>query len=168
MNERRANPRAGDGRARCLLWLPAGYAAPAMLLDGLRARDVVVRQAGDAPTVMVELAGGGYKTLVVVEPELLRRPQRVVDAVARYHPGTDVWRFNGEGKPVLRPWSEQPASPAAATAEVAETTEPREPRPSDGVPPPEAPLETGVAEPPLLSDEELAMLLQDPEDETPS
>ncbi len=170
MNERRANPRAGVGCARCLLWLPAGYEPPAMLLDGLRSRDVVVRQANDAPAVMTELAEGGFNTLVIVEPGLLRGPQRVVDAVGRYHPNIKTWRFVSEGQPLLRPWADKPAQATQAAPPVVdsalphESVEPREPEPVGDVPL-EEPLEPVTTEPPLLSDEELAMLLQEPEDE---
>ncbi len=158
--QRRAtqNEADGGGTARCTLWLPRGYDAPVDLVEGLRRREVRVAEVHDAPAVMVALARerepAGH-VLVIVEPSMLRSAEALRAAVAEYHPRVPVWRYDWQNRPALARWTDarerpEPAAPSAP---------PDDPLPRDLDPPP-------ADDEPLLSEQELAMLLGDWPDES--
>jgi len=164
----------GGHRSRCLLVVPRGHDVPLDLLDGLTRRRVDVREVHDAPAAMVALAETGPsrpKVVVVVHPAAQSAAEVLVRAIGRYHGDVTVWRYDFAADPPLQPWPVDSAN-----------TPRREPQPDADVPtddePAAAPTAPAEADPPsdaerlaldedddspLLSDEELAMLLGDDE-----
>jgi len=166
----------GGHRSRCLLVVPRGHDVPLDLLDGLTRRDVAVREVHDAPAAMVALAETGPsrpKVVVVVHPAAQSAAEALVRAIGRYHEDVTVWRYDFAADPALQPWPGDSAN-----------TPRREPQPDADVPTDDEPAAAPTAaEPteadwpdeaerlaldedddsPLLSDEELAMLLGDDE-----
>jgi len=143
----------GEGAARCILWLPRGHDAPIDLVRGLEQRHVRIRQVHDAPAVMVELAtraGRSSCVLVIVEPDALRSADALRAAVGRYHKHVPIWRYDHDKSPALQRW-----------AKLAQTA-PTAPKPRD-VPPVD---EDEPSDEPLLSEQELAMLLGEMPDES--
>ena len=172
----------GSPRARCLLLVPRGHDAPPDLLEGLARRRVRVREVNDAPSVMVALADSGAarpKVVVIVHPAAQGAAEALVAAVRRYHADVVVWRYEPGLRPALSAWpadeTGQPLQtdpqPVPYPFAAAEPPMPSEPQPpagvatveADGVNPAPAGLDDDDLEPPLLSEEELAMLLGDDE-----
>ena len=164
---------------RCLLLVPHPVDAPLDLLDALRARNVRVCETSDPPAVMARMAREHFHALVIVEPNMLIDHEALCQSVGEYHPETAVWRYDADEHPRLQRCAgssgdgciqrPDPAVQTASPSEIRETdpagqtyetsdngdrdTEPAHPEHA------EPPRDTG----PLLSDEELAMLLDDPE-----
>ncbi len=143
----------------CLLVIPAGQDPPLDLLDGLRRREVAVREVGDAPSAMATLATprtARPNMVVVVDPAGLRDADRLAATVRRYFPRMPLWRYVRGAHPPLIPWpapgDARSAAAAAAPAPAPETSpaEPTYEQPGDD---PSS----------LLTEEELAMLLDDSE-----
>jgi hypothetical protein len=157
----------------CLLIAPAGCDVPSDLLDGLRSRQVRVRQKSDAPAVMADLAMGPSRILIIVEPAAVRDADTLVAAVRRYHPGVTVWQYAMQLDPPLQPWPGKPA--AVFTRDEAPPLRSDPPTPQDS---PAAVFadyaddeqnleDIDQPESPLLTEEELAMLLGDDEEGAP-
>ncbi len=181
---------AGSAAAtRCLLWLPRGCDAPVDLLEALRSRSVGVREVAHAPSVMSELALHDYAALVIVNVDGSREADRLIASVEKYHPDVSVRRYCPASPQRLQRVRTTcaPAEAASAAADDADRVEPDEisPEPAADVEPAAAPpaasarpfhgLEDDVEsddeqlEPPLLTEEELAMLLGDDDaDEEPT
>ena len=187
---------------RCLLWLHHGCDAPVDLLEALRSRDVGVREVAHAPAVMAELALQDYAALVMVNAEGSREADRLIASVEKYHPSVSVRRYSPGSPQRLQRFerTREPVEPAPAVSEepdVIETDQTEEEpvpetvlnmpappsveeSPPAGVGPSleaskddePAPDEDDDFEPPLLTEEELAMLLgdydADDEESTPS
>lgn len=186
MARRLDSTRSGGSAACCLIWLPAGYDAPADLLEGLRRRGVGVREAHDAPSVMAGLSRGGgrrIKVVVVVEPDVLRDADDLVAAVRAYHPKVAVWRFSRGARPPLDKWSGGEAAGGNGRTTVRGVAEAEPPSVGEAavaegaaaIDDPPASRDSGTKggesegeHEPLLTDEELAMLLGgDEEDDRP-
>lgn len=148
--------------SKCLLWVAAGCDVPLELLDGLRRRDVAVRQVHDAPSVMAALATEGAKVLVLVEPAMLRDVERLVKAVRGYHDAS-IWRYERGAMPALTPWMPVKSEGESGKAEVRNDTSDF-PLPTCDLP--DAPNPDSDAEPDsaLLTQAELTMLLNDDDD----
>jgi len=85
---------------RCVVVLPRGAGverAPASLLAGLSQRRLDVVIAPDAPTAMVELARRRTAAVVVVEPDRLPQVGELVRAVRAYYPQVVCWRYDQRG-----------------------------------------------------------------------
>jgi hypothetical protein len=162
MIERRPKPTPNGGqKARCLLLVPRGHDAPLDLIDGLNRRQVAAREVRNAPAVMVALAEQRKrrpKVVVIVHPQAQSSAEALVHAIRRYHPDVAVWRYDFEHDPQLHAWPDEPQPEPSV-----EVTPPAPVSPEPSAPDPATPDETPVddLEPPLLSDEELAMLLGD-------
>ncbi len=185
--------------------VPRGCDAPLDLLDGLRRRTGLVREVVDPPSAMVRLAQDRFEVLILVDPQLVRQVEQLVNAVSQYHPDVRIWRYDRGRRPALRTWTQPPETPTATdeagdagdTAlpnaqaaedvdleqdepdgsapqieasetdpDVAEAQQPDTPvatQPPDEPAPDEADEPADSLEPPLLTDEELAMLLGDDE-----
>jgi len=184
----------------CVVWVSPGASRPEVLLRGLANRGAEVRLVSDAPSVMVELAGGA-KAVVINEPQMVRRSGELLAAVRRYYPGVMSWRFNmigPKGHPSLErmngevgrvavangssasvtppangtakhdmaqsePPIERPPSPTVSMRDAAKVEPPKPAAPPPAPqrpasPPPERRVEPPVPAP-LLTPEELAMLL---------
>jgi hypothetical protein len=177
---------------RCLLLVPRGYDAPLDLLDGFRRRGVAIREVPDAAAAMVALAREKFVALVILEPDAAVDAGKLYHAVRRYHPGTPVWQYRWASDPRLAHYANGTPPLAAAgnghTAPALPKTAPALPprppasalpdtngRASSGVPMSDA-RKSADAEPPQprrmsdadireaasLTEEELAMLLDDP------
>lgn len=162
VNERRTDPPHG-GRAggRCLLWVPVGHDAPLALLDGLRQRQVTVSEVIDAPAAMSALANGRHRMLVIVEPRALRTPQRLVAAARRYCDNLVIWRYAQDDDPPLQPWRETDDPPAAEPIKRLMTV--AEPVEVEAAPAHSTQRKLAPIEPATISQDELAMLLDDGE-----
>ncbi|MCX5659852.1 MAG: hypothetical protein NTW19_09040 [Planctomycetota bacterium] len=129
--------------------------------------------AGDVPSVMVELALGATprelpRVVIVNEPGSIRRVQALLAAVRRYYPGARCWRYEAAlpARTGLRPFDE-PAAAVTETAASAASTGPAvpsaatpEPHGQRAVaPPPRVKPPASALDAPLVSAEELAMLL---------
>lgn len=68
--------------------------APAPLVDGLRARGMAVQVADSAPQAMVRVARGRSAAVVVVDPDRLADADELVRVVRCYHPQVVCWRFD--------------------------------------------------------------------------
>ena len=182
MTRRETNPSAPAGQpaptgaksngatTHCLLWLPRGFDAPLDLVRGLNRRHVRVRQVHDAPSVMAQMAANrlnstAARVLILVEPHLLRQPQRLIDTLRTYYPKALIWRYDLTAEPALTHWEDGPVEPdQTVPQDPPAETEPVEPAAEASSRLVAAPDQTDE---PLLSDEELAMLLGDMTDEEP-
>lgn len=170
MGERERN--AHDVRtppSKCLLWVSAGCDVPLELLDGLRRRDVAVRQVHDAPSVMAALAGEGAKVLVLVEPSTLRSLERLIGAVRSYF-DVSIWRYQRGAAPALAPYDAGPMEHAAEPPEVPESPTPSpKPHAADTEHHDDAGDDSDLGDigdsGVLLSEAELAMLLHDDDED---
>ncbi|MHB1156308.1 MAG: hypothetical protein ACYC26_05650 [Phycisphaerales bacterium] len=154
--------------SKCLLWVSAGCDVPLELLDGLRRRDVAVRQVHDAPSVMAALATEGAKVLVLVEPAMLRDVERLVKAVRGYHDAS-IWRYERGAMPALTPWmpvksegENDKSEVESGKSEVRNDTSDF-PLPTSDLPDAPNP-ETEPDDGSLLTQAELTMLLNDDDD----
>lgn len=154
---------------RCLVVLPHGADAPGALLDGLRERGLPIREVGDAPTAMAELAQYTYNVLVIVEPQRLPESDRLASSVGRYHPNVRIWQYGQSGiRELQNEQTSQPAGPEiripspALVAPNLAPPEPIEPRdlfePAGAV---LAPEDGSSLSSVTLTTEELTMLLSD-------
>jgi len=170
MIERRPTPSPNGGHAaRCLLLVPRGHDAPLDLIDGLNRRKVATRQVHDAPAVMVALAEQTRrrpKVVVIVHPQAQTCAAPLVRAIRKYHGDVAIWQYDFAGDPRLHAWPDEPkpepsveiSPPAAEPIEQPAEQATQSPEP-DETPALDEPLDE--IDPPLLTDEELAMLLGD-------
>ncbi len=188
MARQRPTARAIADQPTCLLLAPSGCDVPGDLLEGLRSRNVVVREVGDAPAVMASLADGKQRIVILIERDLIRDCELLVSSIRRYHPQVIIWQYSISLDPPLQPlrpsapeagrpsqavtWEgEAPAGPSTKVAKsrplepvvtVAPMTKPVEqeqPAQPKLVEP--EPLRDTLDESPLITEEELAMLLGD-------
>lgn len=158
---------------KSLILLPRGCEAPAELLEGLRRRQVSVREVHDAPAAMTALARGRYLALVIVDPAAMSESENLARTVKSYHPELVVWQYRFDAQPALshygktngashgsgKPMPKSPTPPAAFKPAAAAPRMDRQE--SEHETPPRPPVQS--LEPVTLSDEELAMLLADDE-----
>ncbi|MEX0776298.1 MAG: hypothetical protein WD042_11385 [Phycisphaeraceae bacterium] len=187
MGESAANPASvaptAAPRRRCVVLVRPDHPLPEALLIGLRRRSVDVRVVADVPAVMVELALGGVGIIVVCAPTDLPMLDQMAAALPQYYPGVVCWQAQSDGtqeSPRLtklgtidsRP--PQTRRPPAAAQTVGPTVTPSPPfrpdPPAIGPPAPDSQLTGDPPRPgprnngdePLLTKEELAMLLGAP------
>lgn len=97
------------------MWVGESGAVPSSLVVILRDQGLNVVIAREAPEVMVELAeaggtcggAGDGASVVVVEPEGRARADELIQAIAQYHPGVACWRYAveaGSSVPRLGPY----------------------------------------------------------------
>lgn len=172
-----ARPAEAPLAVRCVVLVGKDAAAPEKLVAGLRRRGADVRVVSDAPAAMVEL-GQGASAMVLHQPESIARLAELRDAALRYHPRVPHWRSatDAQGRAALEPMittQARAASPATANASVNAPTNKQEnaqanapsrpPRPAR----PAAPviIKPQVDDSPLVTAEEMAMLLGTPQEE---
>ncbi len=137
---------------------------PTRLMQALQRRASAVRLVTDAPAVMVELALTGRSVLIVNQAHRFASLDRLLAAVAHYFPDTDCWQFQeqvGEsrGRPQLtRLTRDAEGASLDAEDEAADASGVKR----DGGSPDQADADEHDTEP-LLTAEELAMLLGDPD-----
>ncbi len=160
-------PPSFDRSAQCLILAAAGRSVPSALRDGLRSRSVICRQIDGPIRMMVELARHPSQAVILIEPDTLPQSGRLIDAVQRYHPGAVLWRYAEGPEPILQV-IQPPRVPVEPAASPPSLEQPAEQRHStiDGtveiknitaesfLPP-----DGDISSAPLISDEELAMLL---------
>ncbi len=173
MAEHRPTASAITGNCACLLLAPTGCDVPGDLLDGLRSRGVDLREVSDAPAVMTELATGNHRIVILIEPGAVRDVEPLTRAMATYHPHTGVWQYSMALDPPLQAYPMPRPAPADVVDREAEGTHRTDPPPapqpittSDQTEEPDAMEADELDERPLLTEEELAMLLGDDETET--
>lgn len=141
----------------CLVIADRKGRVPAALLNALQARSTSARIAASLPAAMVELAKVSAQFVIVVDPLMhpsASRQLEFIHAVHAQHPGTAIWGFTQQnGHPVLQPLDRilgpdgqicRWRSLMVATSEL-----------------PQSPLRQ-----PLVSEQELAMLLSIDHNET--
>ncbi len=174
------NQNPPSAATRCVVLICPGGMAPVDLLGGLSKRGVSSQVVADPADVMLELARQQTGALVVVDPT--RQPGLVdlIEAVKAYHPRTVRWGYQSAhptGKAQLQPLNGRPAGdttlanpqPISLRSEPSPEISVTSPSPlgrvQDPMPPDrirslivkvQGPAEVGE---PLISEEELAMLL---------
>lgn len=187
MVEESANHQPGPvdpSSTRCVLLTGHDGATPVDLLSGLSKRGVSTRVVAQPAEVMVELALQRTGILIVVDPTQQPALLDLIQAVKAYYPRTVRWayqRAHPSGNPQLQPLEDRatpapvskakpptpkPAAPNSVTHESIEDDSPSPlARVQSQVPPErvrslivkvQGPAEVGE---PLISEEELAMLL---------
>jgi len=131
--------------------LPGRATAIDPLVRALARRGLSAVLAADAASVMVELAQQAVTAVVLVEP-VVASADRLTDAIARYHGGARVWRYRPPrdgARAMLMPATARPATPV-----------PPRPRAADADPADREAEADADADGPLLTRDELAMLLE--------
>lgn len=142
----------------CLLIIPRCLDAPRDLADGLARRHVKVAEVNDAPSAMVALARSPFRMAILVEPANIEQADLLVEAVRRYFPRLPVWQYRWDHTqrltryPLLDAPNKRPERIDQHRPEVG-------PPAGDTHDPPLG--EDRGGEGPLLSREELIMLLDD-------
>lgn len=164
--------------SRCVILTGPGGSTPVDLLSGLSRRGVSSRVVAESAEVMVALAQQGTGMLIVVDPAGQPGLADLIEAVTKYHPRTIRWVYessHASGKPQLVPFRDRTkpdvarAQTPSSQVESAPAKRLESPSPLGRVQsqvPPErvrslivkvqGPAEVGE---PLISEEELAMLL---------
>ena len=146
-----------------VVWAAANRPQPTMLLSLLRSRMSRVELVADAPAVMAALARGG-RVLIVCEPHKQPRLTPLLTAVGRYHRQVACWQYDpltADGRPRLSALAipaEKVAPQANLIAAANEETQQSPPAAEDD-------LDLAT---PLISTEELDMLLGGPVDTEPA
>lgn len=172
--------------ARCLLLVGEAGAVPSSLVSALNRRGLETVILREAPEVMVELAAEQHArrretnsaadlqnplSLVIVEPEQQLHIDELRQAIDTYHPGTRCWRYAAHGRPGQASLQAFDAVSAADHARVP-THASTDARPDKNAAEPTGFVRSadqrlrsvvvrlgGVETTPLVSEEELAMLL---------
>lgn len=165
---------------RCVVLVGACGSAPTDLLAGLSRRGVSTAVVSEPAAAMVELARQATGALVVVEPEDHAWLDELIQALKTYHPRTVRWGYQSthlSGSPQLRP-----LSGCASIGKCDSPSDQADDRESTAryiVPDPKSPLGraqaqiprervrslvvkvhgTSDVDEPLISEEELSMLL---------
>ncbi len=174
----------GPSESRCVVLTGPNGSAPADLLSGLSTRGVSTIVVNHPASAMVELAREAAGILVVVEPTRHPYLQELITAVKRYHPLTVRWGYTAavsSGLPQLQALTKDASDtpgPFHVNEQDGSACQP-DPQGKYLVPDPKSPLgraqaqvprervrslvvkvrETSEADEPLISEEELAMLL---------
>lgn len=150
--------------ARFVVLVKPGGAAPGALLSAVARRGAAATVVAEPPGVMVELASAPVEAVIVVEPARQALLRELLDALRTYYPEVKRWQFacvtDGE-----RVGKEPVLGPIEARYESIEASEPawqavrrvqQRVRPLSVKLPAVA---SEAARSPLISEEELAMLL---------
>jgi hypothetical protein len=136
---------------------------PSALLRGLRTRGVEVVMASDPPAVMVALAERPCDILIVHGPIDDEQIQQLIAAARQFHPRLALWQYaciHGGQSPTLCRVPDQASAPTADPASAA----PQPPERKDAAT--SADVHVGPRDDePLLTGEELRMLLGDDDDD---
>lgn len=146
-----------------VVWAAANRPQPTMLLSLLRSRMSRVELVADAPAVMAALARGG-RVLIVCEPQAQPRLTPLLAAVGRYHRQVACWQYDpltADGRPQLSALAVAPGKVAPQANPIAVANE----QIQHSAPAAEDDLDLA---PPLISTQELDMLLGGPDDEEPA
>ena len=146
---------------RCVMLVPPGCAADSQLLVGLSHRRVRVAVVQDIATVMLQLAAEPTHALILVDPQRHPRLTELLDAVHAYHRRVSLWSYQAptpqhhhrQLAPLRSDHASQNPIPPQPTPATADTR----PAPPDRDAPPQPDHDVE----PLITDEELAMLLDD-------
>lgn len=145
-----------------MLWHVRGRRPPVELLGALARRGLVVRAVQSSYAALAELclahATSRTAILLLVEPETLAEPQAALEAARRYTPGAVLWVYEAGANKPLRELVEERmiAPPAPPSAGHALRLSGDGPEATDDWPDEEQEMGN------LLTDEELAMLLDEP------
>ncbi len=164
MGERRVQPEAGANGprlCRCVVLVAPHGQLPRPLLRGLEQRGAVAIVATDAPAALVDLAYSRAGALIVQDPAEHVMVGELVEAVHRYFPRTTCWRYDttAKGEAALsRLNGHAPtAAPKPTAAEALAAHDDAARRLNSLLV--RVPHSIDPAHEPLISEEELAMLL---------
>jgi hypothetical protein len=162
-----AVPHAGR-TGRCLLLTQRGEPAPTLLANRLAERQLAIETFTDASALMAALAGGATLAVVVLQPCRQPRLGELLRALQRYYPGVVCWQY--EAGPGLQRIETTPNSGQAGVVEKDRPFGSEQRNGMFGTPRNRQPLEprnqqpAGAETAPLLTQEELDMLLGSMED----
>lgn len=111
VEDRRDNTTAMTPGTRCVVLVGSRGAAPADLLSGLSRRGVSTTVVVEPAGAMVELAKQANSILVVVDPDSQPWLEDLIQAVRQYHPRTVRWCYRSQhpsGQPQLQPLTDRP------------------------------------------------------------
>ena len=148
---------------RCIVLGRPGGNIPADLLSALGARGLVVEVVLAAPDAMVELAAGPVVALIVVEPQFQPRIDELVAAVHRNFPHTVCWQCvlrNGDERPKLDRLNGHAGADFTSPLEPQQRSSGKQDNAQDSQPKDESDAHSETTVDPLISDEELDMLLR--------
>jgi len=147
-----ANSRRDPRFDRAVVLASPDHPEPSKLLHGLKTRRISASVAGSAYAAMLRMAEDAPGVLVVHEPASHVRLPRLLAAIAVYYPDTILWQYReSDGSGLTRLASQEVLAEITADA-----------TPAQSKPPPQAADEDSG---PLLTSDELAMLLAPDEDE---
>lgn len=162
----------GSNLSRCVLLVGVAGAVPSNLAGALDRRGLEIAIARQPPEVMSELADGGVSSVVVVEASQQERVDELVDAVTTYYPQTRCWGYTSRehgGSIRLDPLSHvSPRSGRVANGQGVVSSPQEEAAPQAHVKSAgqrlrslvvKAELKPSTDDGPLVTEEELAMLL---------
>lgn len=173
---------------RCVVLAGGGISAPTDLLGGLSRRGVSTVVVTEPAKAMVELARETTGILVVIEPDRQPWLDELIQAVKTYHPRTVRWGYrcvHHSDRPQLEPLSHHNGKPVTNAMPAHSHNVGTDKTPCYVVPDPRSPLgrvqsqvprervrslvvkvqDPGGLDEPLISEEELAMLLGPAPDE---
>jgi hypothetical protein len=178
MGERRVQPEVsaqGPRLCRCVVLVSPRGQLPRPLLRGLEHRGAVAIVATDAPAALVDLAYSRAGALIVQDPDDHLMVDDLLAAVHRYFPKTTCWRYDTSvrGEAALSRLNGHAGNGhAPAPAQTAPPSHAQPPRVVRDVVGPRGEIEHRIdsllirvpqsldpAHEPLISEEELAMLL---------
>lgn len=81
---------------RCILLLPPGRSWPAALVQGLARRQVHTIAVPDAPGVMEQMAAGDTRIIILAHPGHIECCNELQAALSQYHPSATVWHYEAE------------------------------------------------------------------------
>lgn len=155
------------GSARCAVWHAEGTTPPRDLLQALLNRGVTARPVCSSYLALAECCAvpGERAALVMVDPERGLGGERVramVDAMSKYAPSAPVWVYDERSAHRLRAYTPSPGQ-TAKSAPARPSGPPKLRLAGDSAPEPAESSDAPVVKSggSLLSDEELAMLLND-------
>lgn len=155
------NAAPGHAGMRCVILSGRGLVLPARLVEGLSQRGLRVTVVADAPSVMLELANG-CGVLIIHEPTMVRHLDELLGAVHRYYKGVACWRFDSlpTGQSSLaRINGRNTGGESVAAKPMIPRREAVEASSGTHTTGPSRPLADATGKPPLVSREELEMLL---------
>lgn len=79
-----------------MLLLPPGCSWPSVLVQGLARRQVQTIAVPDAPGVMEQLAAGDTRIVILAHPGHIECCNELQAALSQYHPSATVWHYEAD------------------------------------------------------------------------
>jgi len=152
-----------EASPRCLILVGRDASSADPLVKRMQARGATVVTAHDALSVMTELAHAPTGVLIVVQPRRTRRLAELMAAVSCYHPSLRCWEYepghSGSAGQLRKRSVDRSSPPPHAGMHSTPSRERRDS--SEQSPARDVSVEDADQDGPLLSAEELRMLMED-------